>query len=180
VAKGAPIHKLTHTKAPLRESAPVLLVRLNEMLEWATAIHDPACVIELHNMRIAAKRLRYTLELFAPTLAPEVKGVLKTAEEIQEQIGAIHDCDVLIPLLKETMEKEMERERKQALKRGEGPPPYLAAEGIIALMHRKEEERERRYRDFLAYWDALPPATFADQLTQLVVQAAPERPDINE
>ncbi len=174
MAKGVPIYKLTYPDQPLRFSAPVLLVRLNEMMEWAAAIHDPACVAELHNMRIAAKRLRYTMELFLPTIGPGAKGLLKTVEEIQEQIGAIHDCDMLVPQLQDTMEREMKRERKRALKEGNGPPPFLAAEGLVALMHNKQEERNRRYQDFLAFWDALPPEDFAERLTGLVLSAAQE------
>jgi hypothetical protein len=79
---------------------------------------------------------------------------------------------VLLPLLHETLEKEMERERKRAMKRGGGLPPFLAAEGLVALMTRKREERERRYRDFLAYWDALPPEGLVDRFARLV--AAPD------
>jgi CHAD domain-containing protein len=172
MAKGFAIHKLTQPDRSLRESAPVLLVRLNEMIDWSALIHDPARVPELHNMRIAAKRLRYTLEIFAPTLGPDAPKLLKTAESIQEQIGLIHDCDVLVPLLHATLEKEMERERKRAMKRGGGLPPFLAAEGLVALMARKRQERERLYRDFLAFWDALPPEGLVNRFTRLV--AAPE------
>ncbi|MDX1934465.1 MAG: CHAD domain-containing protein [Capsulimonadales bacterium] len=172
MAKAVPIHKLTHPDQKLGMSAPVLLVRLNEMLEWAAAVHDPACVEELHNMRISAKRLRYTMELFLPALDPAAAGVLRTVEEIQGQLGDIHDCDVLLPVLRETMEDEMERERKKALRAGNGPPPFLAAEGLIALQRRKQEERRRRYEKFIAYWDALPPEEFADRLRHLVLQAA--------
>jgi CHAD domain-containing protein len=172
MAKGFAINRLTQPDRSLRESAPVLLVRVNEMMEWSTSIHDPARVTELHNMRIAAKRLRYTLELFAPTLGPEALKLLKIAEDIQEQIGLIHDCDVLLPLLHATLEKEMNRERKQALKKGGGPPPFLAAEGLVALMARKRQEREKRYRDFLAYWDKLPPEGIVERFTRLV--ALPE------
>jgi CHAD domain-containing protein len=176
VAKGVPLHKLTHPTKPLRFSAPVLLVRLNEMLEWATDIQDPARVSELHNMRISAKRLRYTMELFLPTLGQGGKGILKTVEEIQEQIGAIHDCDVLIPELQDTIEREMKRERKRALD-SDGPPPFLAAEGLVALIHRKQEERDRRYQEFLIFWNNLPPTDFADRLTRLVLKAAQENTD---
>jgi CHAD domain-containing protein len=172
MAKGFAIHKLTQPDGTLRESAPVLLIRLNEMMEWASSIHDPACVAELHSMRIAAKRLRYTLEIFAPTLGPDAPKLLKIAEDIQEQIGLIHDCDVLLPLLHQTLEKEMDRERKKAMKKGGGLPPFLAAEGLVALMARKRAERQQRYRDFLAYWDRLPPEGLVDRFTRLV--AAPD------
>lgn len=174
MAKAVPIYKLTLPEAPLRESLPVLLVRLQEMYEYAPAIHDPKNVEELHNMRIAAKRLRYTLEVFAPVLGKEAASILKTVEEIQERIGLIHDCDVLLPLLKETVEKEAEREKKRALREGGGPPPFLAAEGLVALIAKKRIEREERYRDFLAFWDALPPDAFFETFSQVVRPAEQE------
>lgn len=168
MAKGVPIYKLTQPEAPLRVSAPVVLVRLQEMMEWDPAIRDPKNVEELHNMRIAAKRLRYTLEIFTPTLGPDGRSLLKTVEEIQERLGAIHDADVLFPILAETLEKETEREKKQALRKGGGPPPYLAAEGLVGLMARRRTDRETMYRDFVAFWDSLPPSEFADRLARLV------------
>lgn len=169
MAKGVPIHKLTRPDRPLRESTPVLMVRLNELMSWAEASHDPACVSELHNMRIAAKRLRYTLEIFSPTLGENVAPVLRTVEEIQERLGLIHDCDVLFPLLSSTLEREMRRERKRALRKGgSGPPPFLAAEGLCGLMARKRDERERLYNEFIVFWDALPPERLAADLSVLV------------
>lgn len=172
MAKGVPIHKLTLPDAPLRDSAAVLLVRMEEMYEWAPAMRDPANIAELHNLRIAAKRLRYTMELFAPCFPPAFGKVQKTIEEIQERIGAIHDCDVLMPLLTRTLEQESDRERKRAIRQGEGPPPFLAAEGLAALIGRKRDERNRLYAEFLAFWDALPPDALFEKMTRLV-QAEP-------
>lgn len=168
MAKGAAIHRMTQPDAPLKDSANVLLVRLNEVFSWADSVKDPANVEELHNMRIAAKRFRYTLEIFAPVLGKDAQSFLKTAEELQEQLGLIHDCDVLFPLLMETLQEEMERERKKALKSNGGPPPFLAAEGLAALLSRKREEREKRYHDFIAYWEKLPPESLTERLAALV------------
>lgn len=169
MAKGVPIYKLTQPEKPLRVSAPVLMVRVNELMEWADAAHDPSCVTELHNMRIAAKRLRYTLEIFAPTLPETSVSLLATVEEIQERLGAIHDCDVLFPLLVDTLEREINREKKRALSHaGGGPPPFLAAEGLCGLMAKKREERERLYRDFITFWDALPPEKLTADFAALI------------
>jgi hypothetical protein len=176
MAKAVPIYKLTQPKAALRESASVLMVRLQEMTDYAEAIRSPENVEELHNMRIAAKRLRYTLELFAPTLEPTgASDLLDRVTEIQERIGAIHDCDVLFPLVQDTLELEMEREKRATKKRGQtpaGPPPYLAAEGLVGMLARKRDERTRLYSEFIAFWDALPPEKLSSDLSQLM--ASPE------
>jgi CHAD domain-containing protein len=148
------------------------MVRLQEMMDYANAIGSPENVEELHNMRIAAKRLRYTLELFAPVLEPEGGAdLLGRITEVQERIGAIHDCDVLFPLVQDTLEEETEREKRTAKKRGSaaaGPPPFLAAEGLAALMARKRDERNRLYAEFIDFWNALPPEKLTADLSQLV------------
>ena len=167
MAKGVPIHKLTQPDAPLRDSAPVILVRLQEMYDFAPAIRDPANVEELHNMRIAAKRLRYTMELFAPVFGRPFAQTLKTVEDIQERLGAIHDADVIVPLLENVLEKETERERKKALKKNSGGPPlFVAAEGLAPLIGRRRSDRERLYHEFVAFWDALPPDAFFERIRQ--------------
>jgi len=168
MAKAVPIHKLTLPDAELRASAAVLLVRLEEMLEYAPAARNPANVAELHEMRIAAKRLRYTMEVFTPVLGPDAPPVLAIITEVQERLGQIHDCDVLLPLLAQTLDKETKREHRTTFKSGAGLPPFLAAEGLAALMSRKRAERARLYEEFVAYWDALPPETFTQSLTDLV------------
>lgn len=168
MAKAALIHKLTRPNAPLRDSAHVLLLRMQEMMEWSVTIRDPRQVAELHNMRIAAKRLRYTMELFAPCFGKDFSRSMKIAEDIQESIGRIHDCDMLIPLLKKTVEKETKREQKQALRKGGALPQFLAAEGLVALLTDKQADRVRLYDAFIVFWDKLPPEGFLEQLTQIV------------
>jgi CHAD domain-containing protein len=148
------------------------MVRWNELLAWSDSVRDARRVDELHAMRIAAKRLRYTLEIFAPVLGPETPPLLKTIEELQERLGGIHDCDMLFPLLHDTLRKEMARERRRKRYTGQaGPPPFLAAEGLTALIARKRVEREERYAEFLRCWDALPPQRIGDDLARLIAAA---------
>lgn len=169
MAKAAPIYKLTQPDAPLLSSATVICVRLGEMWDFAQAVLDPANVSELHDMRIAAKRLRYTLELFAPVLPKaDMEAVLATIADLQEKLGAIHDCDMMIPLLAQTIRQEEARERKKALRKKAELPPFFAAEGLIPLMQRKQAERESGYEAFRAWWIALPPETLRARVSALV------------
>jgi CHAD domain-containing protein len=50
----------------------------------------------LHELRIACKHLRYTLELFEPALGKHAREMIKEVETIQEHLGLIHDADVAI------------------------------------------------------------------------------------
>jgi hypothetical protein len=61
------------------------------------AAADPDRVVELHDMRIAAKRLRYVLELTAPCFGAYATTATKHVKDLQDLLGEIHDCDVQLP-----------------------------------------------------------------------------------
>lgn len=64
-------------------------------------LNDPDASTELHEMRIAAKRLRYALELFSAVLGPDGDGCLDAIKEFQEIAGEIHDADVRARMLRD-------------------------------------------------------------------------------
>ncbi len=53
----------------------------------------------LHELRIAAKHLRYTLELYEPALGERAHGLLKQVTKLQEHLGNLHDADVALAYL---------------------------------------------------------------------------------
>src|SRR5690242_413519 len=87
MAKAKPITGLD-VQAPTSQSAGTIArVRLEEMYEWSRYVDSPYSVRELHNLRIAAKRLRYTLEIFTDFLPDDCKAVVKELEQIQNELG---------------------------------------------------------------------------------------------
>ena len=60
----------------------------------------------MHDMRIAAKRLRYLLELVGFCFG-EVGGEAQArARELQEVLGEIHDCDVMLARIASSTTRE--------------------------------------------------------------------------
>src|SRR5579871_1012152 len=99
-------HVRGHTDAHLLVNAERLIAtRLEEMLTLERFAYDPDAAHGLHRLRIAAKRLRYTLEIFQPaydsysTIGPAIKDATAWAERVQELLGELHDADVLVPQL---------------------------------------------------------------------------------
>jgi CHAD domain-containing protein len=87
---------------PLRPNAArIVAVRLDELRSFAEAALDPAAAEAQHDMRIAAKRLRYVLEIVEDCLGPEAEAARLAAKELQQVLGEIHDCDVMLPLAAE-------------------------------------------------------------------------------
>jgi hypothetical protein len=85
--------------APLADNAErIVLVRLEELWSFTPRALDRDEVVALHDMRIAAKRLRYVLEVTADTcFGPYAKTALKRIKDLQDLLGEIHDCDVQLP-----------------------------------------------------------------------------------
>jgi len=53
-------------------------------------------VAGMHRLRIACKRLRYTIEAFSAALPPDVSVLAQPAARLQSRLGDLHDVDVAI------------------------------------------------------------------------------------
>ena len=135
----------------------ILAVKIQEVYSWEKFIHDPDKIKELHNLRISIKRLRYSMEFFAINYGEAFEDFLKILADLQEQLGDIHDCDVVEMVLTDYLQKLPNQGDTAA-----------DAIGINALLLRYREMRKAKYHAFLQQWDALEEADFKDQLLKIV------------
>jgi CHAD domain-containing protein len=83
---------------PLRPNAArIVATRLEELRALAVEAVEPGAETAQHDMRIAAKRLRYVLELVESCFAPDGEPARRAAKDLQGVLGEIHDCDVMLP-----------------------------------------------------------------------------------
>jgi len=122
---------------------------LIELLSYEPYVTQPEKKEELHAMRIAAKHLRYTLELFAPLYTDGLKEFIKLARTMQELLGDIHDCDVWALLLPTFLAEERQKALDYA---GNTRGVSRLATGIEALHADRATFRDTRYREFAARW----------------------------
>ncbi len=77
--------------------------RLSRQLKQARRRVQAACKSmdprSAHQLRIAAKKLRYAAELSQPAFPDEIGPLLDRLEPLQETLGQLHDADVHIPLV---------------------------------------------------------------------------------
>ncbi len=123
--------------------------RLDEFLFYEVFIFDIQRVEELHSMRISAKKLRYSLEIFAELYHHETDFAQKITKQAQDYLGEIHDCDVWIEFLPLFMQKEYERIKSFY---GYTRPYRRIRPGIEYLIANRKEEREKLYQTFLIDW----------------------------
>jgi CHAD domain-containing protein len=83
--------------APLRPNASrIVQTRLDELRGFADEALAPGAATAQHDLRIAAKRLRYVLELVGPCIGEEAKAARDAAKELQSALGDLHDCDLML------------------------------------------------------------------------------------
>lgn len=80
----------------LKMAKAVIQDRLRELEKLSNGLYKPFDAESLHDMRIAAKRLRYAIELFQQCWGHAIATCAKRAARIQSALGDVHDCDVWI------------------------------------------------------------------------------------
>jgi CHAD domain-containing protein len=84
-----------------RAGARIVRVRARELFEHAEGVLDTRDIERVHDMRVASRRLRAVLEIFAPCFPQsEFKGVLKDVKQLADALGERRDPDVHIDALK--------------------------------------------------------------------------------
>jgi hypothetical protein len=173
---------------PLADNVERLVrVRLDELCGFMPKASDPGRVRELHDMRIAAKRLRYLLELFAPLFGTYAATAAKRTKELQDLIGEIHDCDVTLPrvegLVEELREHDAADVRRLAGDAADldpalvaGAPHAEAFRGLETMAVYLRARRQLLFERFLVQWTDLQRQGFAARLAFAMTERAPAPP----
>jgi hypothetical protein len=170
---------------PLADAAErILRVRVDELYSFTPRALDPSEENALHDMRIAAKRLRYLLELTAPYLGAYAMTGAKRAKQLQDLLGEIHDCDVMLPLVRDHLEALRAADAAE-LQRMAGDAddldPSLAARaphrrayrGLETLIVHLQARRELLFARFLERWRALQRSGFRGRLEHALSERPP-------
>jgi len=145
--------------------APVAAIRieqrLSNLLAFEPWVTHPEAVAEHHATRIAAKKLRYTLEVYAPVYRLNLQKPISRVKTVQEILGDLHDCDVWIDavtrlLLRERSHLRSDNEEKR--------PDTCTLSSLKLFLAAREKERMALYRHFVRYWTSLKRAHIWDDL----------------
>jgi CHAD domain-containing protein len=129
--------------ATLGQLARPLVASLVHRLEEAVS-GDLTDYANLHQVRIAGKRLRYAMELFAGCFAAEFRiDIYPLVEDVQEVLGRANDSHVAVERLLAV------RERLRVANPAEWKRLQAGVDSVLRF-HRLRLPRERR--SFLAWW----------------------------
>ena len=122
----------------------IAAVRTAELYAFVPEALDEHAVTAMHDMRIAAKRLRYVLELVGFCLGEVGAEAQQRARELQEVLGEIHDCDVMLERIAASRERD--------------------PEGFDALAARFRAERARQFASFRGLWESIAQSRLRERL----------------
>ena len=146
-----------------------ILARLEELQKLSASLYQPLSAKPLHKMRIAAKRLRYALELFAPCWGESLKIYARHVGLLQTDLGELHDCDVWIENFGKRLEKADKKKTLKAISDEERA-------AMVWLIAHFSKLRARHYRSALARWHEWERKNFLRNLEATLEKSRPEKP----
>jgi CHAD domain-containing protein len=132
-----------------------------ELHSYAAWLQHQEAVTEHHTMRIAAKHLRYTMEIFAPVYRFGLKKYIAKVARLQKLLGDLHDTDVWIEMVSRILLKERSRPRNFSDPRRPGPGVLI---GLDYFLKEREKERTKLFSRTVQYWSLLERTKFWDDL----------------
>jgi CHAD domain-containing protein len=148
-----------------------ILERLKNVLACRHCLASSADIAGHHAMRIAVKRLRYSLEICGDLYDGGLDESIQAQKGLQTLLGDLHDCDVWAEHLRQFTEDERRRTQKYF---GHPRPFNLLKPGVDHLASHERDRRERLFGEVCAAWREFTDRGIWDRLVRTV--QAPEGP----
>jgi hypothetical protein len=180
--KARRVKKLEPAGTLVENAARIVTVRLDEMRSFVPkAFADDASKAQ-HDLRIAAKRLRYVLEVTGFCFGDAADRARRRARDLQNVLGELHDCDVMRPRIEAHIVELLNGDAHELNRLADGAgdvSPELAAQvshgseyrGLVVLLAYVDGRRLRLHRRFLELWEEIEAAGTWTKLERAVAGA---------
>ncbi|MFA6455455.1 MAG: CHAD domain-containing protein [Bacteroidota bacterium] len=142
-------HTIPRPKSLRQRAGDAIVSHVAGLLEFEQFVHQQSAAKEHHEMRIAAKRLRYVMEIFNPVFGGKLKPYIRTTRSMQDLLGEMHDCDVWLASIPVFIEEERKRTAKFY---GVTTSFPRIERGLVFLTEYARQMRCRKYRAFVRLW----------------------------
>jgi CHAD domain-containing protein len=152
-----------------------LLHGLEQMLAYQDSLEGAEQKERHHAMRIAAKQLRYTVEISKPVYDGQLDESVTVIKRVQTLLGDVHDCDVWL----EHLDVFAEKERGRILKHFGHAVPFVRLEaGIEHLRQQRRARRRQAFEELVDYWRELDGQGYWEKMVSTIQQRGrqPQRP----
>jgi CHAD domain-containing protein len=129
---------------------------LQDLLDLGASLYEPFKTEELHEMRIAAKRLRYAIELFVACWGTQIAPFAAEIADMQSFLGEVHDSDIWI----ESLGKRLRRAQQDASGNDYQTAAWLLSEFV--------KKRTKEYRSALKLWSEWETNRFAERMRAMI------------
>lgn len=136
----------------------VVAAGLQDLLDLGASLYEPFKTEELHEMRIAAKRLRYAIELFVACWGARIAPFADEIAEMQSFLGEVHDSDIWI----ESLGKRLQRGQESAATNGSD---YQTTAWLLSAFVKK---RTKEYRSALKLWSEWEANHFVERMRAII------------
>lgn len=136
--------------------------RLNDFLSMKQYVYMENEKLKLHQMRIYAKKLRYTMECFCKPYSDQLETEIESIKKFQDTLGDMHDCDVwldYLPQFTKSQNGKLNQTEEQSLK---DFTTYI------------EDKRKKHYSQFVEHWEECQKTGFFCKLIDLTNSAIAE------
>lgn len=145
-------HPPVSSDVVVQQGRKKILERLADVKILAGSLRHSDAIEEHHQMRIAIKGLRYTMEIFRRIFPKRLERSIKDARKLQTLLGDLHDADMWRDVLNRFSQDERERTEAyfghvRSYNRLRGGINYLLQEQL----HRRQTIFEKLQR----YWEHL-------------------------
>lgn len=124
--------------------------RLDDFLAMEKWVRLENEILKHHEMRICAKKLRYTMEVFAPLYKNKLVDEIGTMKTFQDVLGEMHDYDVWIaqiPKFTSTSKNKIETAWNNR------DTSFKAKQDLLKFLTYVKEKRKDCYQQFVNLWD---------------------------
>jgi CHAD domain-containing protein len=179
MAKAREIEGLRPDMPFAEAAAATVAVRAEELFEHAANVLDTTDIERVHDMRVASRRLRAVLEIYAPCFPREqFKPLLKEVKALADALGERRDPDVLLDRLS-TLEDALPKASRPGIEAFAAPVRAAQDEGNAILAAALEHAERAGLRDRLALLAASavepePPEAADEPQPLATAQAEPE------